>query len=118
MKIGTSLFNIKFQKKDFWFSMRNKDGDRFVNFLGNQFLKVPILAPQMFQKRCVSPFFSNNIFINFFSERLYIVSEVVLSVSFVAIYGGLGYSIYTGQAKSLFWRCFENLQNAAKQYLL
>jgi len=51
-------------------------------------------------------------------QRLYIVSEVVLSVSFVAIYGGLGYSIYTGQAKSLFWRCIENLQNAATQYLL
>ena len=55
--------------------------------------------------------------INDFLERLYIVSEVVLSVSFVAIYGGLGYSIYTGQAQSLFWRCLENLQNAAKQYL-
>jgi len=55
--------------------------------------------------------------INDFLERLYIVSEVILSVSFVAIYGGLGYSIYTGQAQSLFWRCLENLQNAAKQYL-
>lgn len=72
----------------------------------------------MFQKRCVSLFILFNNFHELLLERLYIVTEVVLSVSFVAIYGGLGYSIYSGQAKSLFWRCLENLQNAAKQYLL
>ena len=98
--------------------MPNKDGDRFVNFLENRFLKVLIHAHQMFQKQCVSLFIFVNNFYQLLLERLYIVSEVVLSVSFVAIYGGLGYSIYTGQAKTLFWRCLENLQNAAKQYLL
>ena len=45
--------------------MPNKDGDRFVNFLGNQFLKVPIHEHQMFQKRCVSLLFLFNNFHQF-----------------------------------------------------
>ena len=51
------------------------------------------------------------------SERLYIASEVFLSISFIAIYGGLGYTIYTGRAQSLFLQYYQSIQAAAKQYL-
>ena len=54
MTIGMNLFNTKYQKTDFWYSMQNKAGDHYVNFLANRFPMVPILAPQMFQKWCVS----------------------------------------------------------------
>lgn len=49
-------------------------------------------------------------------QRLALFQEVFLSVSFITIYGGLSYSIYTGRAQSTFWQYFDILQNTAKQY--
>ena len=79
MTIGMNLFNIKYQKTDSWYSMQNKAGDHFVNFLANRFPKVLILAPQMFQKWCVSCSVVLFMLINIFRTSLHCIRSCPIS---------------------------------------